>query len=425
MASRTGPEQAVIGTLMIDPSDEITSFIVGYLEADDFADNGMRLIYATILELYKKKQPIDVISVSEFGGHDIAILADVAGTGFIQNCRNYAKMVKTESYRRKAIRQAEGLIRTIAGNVYTSPEEIVDLMNSFVMQAIPSTKREPETMEEVVDMLIDVTETEYNNKKNAMRYGFRDLDANMGGLRPSEMTVVAAGPGTGKTAFMMHVAANVARQHRNVLVFSREMSQIQIAKRVISSVCLIEAEKIRDGRLMSEETYTELVHGAMRVRGLPIFIDSKTQTIEAISNKAMRYKEKGTLDLICIDYFQLLRSAGRQRDRRLELDHISRELKMLALELNIPIILLSQINRETRKTGEQPELHSLRETGALEQDADNVIFIWDPNESDKETQRDTAQLDVEILVKKQRSGRTGKVKMRFDKVHQRFLVPER
>ena len=139
------------------------------------------------------------------------------------------------------------------------------------------------------------------------------------------------------------------------------------------------------------------------------------------------YKEKGILDLLCIDYFQLLNSAGRFRDRRPELEHISRQLKVLNLELEVPIVLLSQLNREGQKDKKEPELYDLRETGALEQDADNVIFLWNnPNNINPGVvQTDQAQVDIEVLVKKQRNGRTGKIKMRFDKAHQRFLSLER
>lgn len=418
------PEQAVIGTMMIDRSDDVTSFILGYLDADDFSDMSLREVFSTMKGMYAKKIPIDLISVCDIGGHDLADMSELAGIGFTQNCRHYAKMVKTESYRHKAVRRAEELIRTMAGTVFTSPDEVVEMMNVGMEKALPALKREPERMDEIIEEVLDVTEREYNDKSRAIRYGFRDLDAITGGLRGSEITIIGAGPGTGKTAFMMHAAANVARQKKNVLVFSREMSRVQVAKRVISNVAMIESEKIRDGRTMSEEQYTEFAQAAMRVRDLPLYIDSKTHTIEAICNKAMRYKEKGILDALCIDYFQLLNSAGRFRDRRPELEHVSRQLKILNLELDVPIVLLSQINRDSRKDNKPPELHDLRETGALEQDADNVVFLWNPS-PDNTTGADQAHTDIEVLIRKQRNGRTGKVKMRFDKVHQRFLSLER
>ena len=411
--------------MMADPNDEVTSYLLEYLDPDDFTDAGHRQVFTVMREMFAKKIPIDVVSVSDNGNFNIVDLGELTGDGYKFNARSYAQAIKTESYRRKAMAKTAEMQKGILRGDFTTPDEIVEYMNNSSFDALPCLARKPETMSEIIDELLDVTESEMSGKMKLLRYNFKELDQNTGGLRPAEITVIAAGPGTGKTAFMMHAVANMARKGGRSLVIMREMHRIQVAKRVIAAVAGVDAESIRDGRTMSQDAYAELARGAARVRGLPITIDSTSYTVEAVCNRAKRMREKGNLDILCVDYFQLLKSSKRFDGRRPELDHISRELKMLTLELDIPLILLSQINRESRKAGVAPELYDLRETGALEQDADNVIFLWDPTEADKTKPRDQIMMPVEVLVRKQRSGRTGKVEMMFDKAHQRFLGMER
>lgn len=417
MDTRIGLERALIGTLIVDPNDEVTSFSMGYLKPDDFFEPAMRELYAAIQTLYNKQIPIDIITVSETSGQDVGILASLVGESIPLNFRHHAETVKAESVRRKAIQHTEELICGLSREFFTKPDEVVDYMNSRLLAGLPKIDKRPEKMGEIVEEMLRVTQQERNDKTPILLTGMHDLDRNIGSLRKSEFTVIAAGPGTGKTAFAMNLALNASKANRPVMLFSREMNRIQVAKRVIANIESVPAEALRDAKAMSDEDIRRMRSGADKSKHLPLRIDDKAVTIQEIFNKCVRMKERGELDIVLIDYFQLLTSSARHESRRHELDYISRQLKLLTLQLEVPVIGLSQLTREGRKTGEAPKLYHLKETGALEQDADNVIFLWDPKE---EANKKESRILVNVIVEKQRNGRTGTVEMWFDKNFQRF-----
>ena len=248
-----------------------------------------------------------------------------------------------------------------------------------------------------------------------------DLDAGTGSLRGSEVTIIAAGPGTGKTAFAMNAAVNVAKTGGKVLLVSREMNRIQCAKRVIANMATVEAELLRDGRNMTEDAWLGMADAISKSRTLDIKINDRISTIQELSNRVRRLREKNEIDLLIVDYLQLLQSSKRHESRRHEVEYVSRQLKVISLDLDIPVIALAQLSREGRRNG-RPKLHDLRESGAIEQDADNVIFLYDPDEEDH---RQANIVPLEIIVAKQRNGRTGMVKVAFHRNYQRFVGYER
>lgn len=421
MDMKIGAERAVIGTLLIDQHKEITPHLFESLEADDFEDIELRKMFAIAAGLYAKNQPIDIITVSDAGGLEIATLAALTDEGFIQNARHHAQTVKTQSTIRKARKLAESIVTGIQGIPFTTPDEVKEYIAAKLVVNGPIHTKRNEFLPDIFGEVMDQLEIDRKNIDKPMMFGMYDLDWNTGGIRKSEVTIVAAGPGIGKTAFAMNIAVNVARTGRTVLLVSREMNRIQVAKRIIANMATIDAEVIRDGRGMNDAAWADLSGILGVVNKMPMFIDDVSTSVQEICNKCRRLKESGGVDLLIVDYMQLLISLGKHESRRQEIEHISRQLKLLSLELELPIIALSQLTREGRKNG-CPKLSDLRESGALEQDADNVIFLYDAAEYDN---RSNPIIPIEIIVAKQRNGRTGTANMRFVKKYQRFVGLER
>lgn len=420
MDTLIGRERAVIGSLLIDSSDGVTSFVMGYLVPSDFSIPELRAIYTTMTASYGKQQPIDIATMMD-AGHDVSLLAELAGEGFVQSCRAHAVAVKTASMLRAVRSKAETLIVEIGRMGFDNPADVLEYANGVMTNDLPKLQTAPEKFDEIVNEVADSLEADRKNERKPMKFGMRDLDSNTGGLRGAEMTIVAAGPGTGKTAFAMCAAVNVAKQGLKVLLVSREMNRIQCAKRVIANLGTVEAEQLRDGRSMTDEAWQGFGQTVGKAARLDIRINDRIATIQELSNRSRRLREKNELDLLILDYLQLLQSSSKHESRRHEVEYVSRQLKLLSLDLGIPIIALSQLSREGRKNG-RPKLHDLRESGAIEQDADNVIFLYDPNE---EENRQAAIIPLEIIIAKQRNGRTGMVRMAFHKTYQRFVGVER
>jgi replicative DNA helicase len=418
---KIGAERAVLGTLLIDRNKEITPHLIETLVADDFEDDQLRKMFSTATALYSKNQPIDIITVSDAGGFDIADMAALTAEGFIQNARYHAQTVKTQSTIRKARKLAESIVTGIQNIPFSNPDEVKEYIAAKLTVTVPVNVKRNEFLPDIIGEVCDNLETDRADKEKPMAFGMRDLDWNTGGIRKSEVTIVAAGPGIGKTAFAMNIAVNVAKSGKTVLLVSREMNRIQVAKRIISNMASIDAEVIRDGRGMNEEAWADLAGILGTVNKMPMFIDDVSTSVQEICNKCRRLKESGGVNLLIIDYLQLLISAGTHESRRHEIEHISRQLKLLSLELELPIIALSQLTREGRKNG-CPKLTDLRESGALEQDADNVVFLYDAAEYDN---RSKPTIPIEVIVAKQRNGRTGTANMVFVKKYQRFVGVER
>jgi len=421
MDMKIGAERAVIGTLLIDRNKEIMPHLFEELEAEDFEDYELRKMFAVAAGLYAKNQPIDIITVSDAGGFEIATLAVLTDEGFVQNARHHAQIVKTQSTIRKSRKLAESIVTGIQSIPFSTPEEVKEYVAAKLVVSVPTHTRRNEFLQDIIGEVCDQLEIDRQNIEKPMMFGMRDLDWNTGGIRKSEVTIVAAGPGIGKTAFAMNIAVNVARTGRTVLLVSREMNRIQVAKRIIANMATIDAEVIRDGRGMNDATWADLAGILGLVNKMPMYIDDVSTSVQEICNKCRRLKESGGVNLLIIDYLQLLVSIGKHESRRQEIEHISRQLKLLSLELELPIIALSQLTREGRRNG-CPKLFDLRESGALEQDADNVIFLYDAAGDDN---RSSPIIPIEVIVAKQRNGRTGTANMMFLKKYQRFTGVER
>jgi replicative DNA helicase len=421
MDMKIGAERVVIGTLLVDAHKEITPHLMETLTAEDFDDPKLKQAFATAAKLYNKNTLIDIIAISDAGGGEIDELAALTDDGFIQNARHHAQIVKTQSTIRKARKLAESIVTGIQSIPFQSPDEVKEYIAAKLVVDVQRTSKRNEKISDIVGEVFDQLDADRLDNDKPMMFGMRDLDWNTGGIRKSEVTIVAAGPGIGKTAFAMNIGVNVAGSGKSVLLVSREMNRIQVAKRIISNLASIDAETIRDGRGMNADVWAEMAGILGTVNKMPMYIDDTSTSVQEICNKCRRLKETGGVNLLIIDYLQLLVSTGSHESRRHEIEHISRQLKLLSLELELPIIALSQLTREGRKNG-CPKLTDLRESGALEQDADNVIFLYDAAEYDN---RSKPVIPIEVIVAKQRNGRTGTANMVFIKKFQRFAGVER
>lgn len=400
---------------------EIVGYCVNALEPDDFYDPKLKQIFKTIKDLWGKNKPVDLISVSA-EGHDMAELAELMAIPVIvHGFKNHVNIIKTLSIKRQATIAAKNIIQELNKKHFDKPNDVIQYIQGKLDLTLPKLEQTPEDMQTIAEEVIDYMEGVATGEIRPIKFGITDLDAFTGGLWNSELTIIAAGPATGKTAFALNIAHNAAKNGFKVEFFSLEMNRIQIGSRLFAQTELIQAEVMRNPQIAWEAASKELAEASEKIAKLPITIDQTSSTIQEIRNKCERKRELGQLDLVIVDYLQLLKSSARHENRRQEIEFISRELKLMSTNLNIPVVALSQLNREGQKTNKTPKLYDLRETGAIEQDADNVIFLHNPNPEETLGQN---LVELEIIIAKQRSGKTGKTTLMFNKNYMKFYGME-
>jgi replicative DNA helicase len=407
-------ERSSIGIILVD--GEARERFLAEIKAEDYTDSGCRSVYQTMLTMANKQEDINIVSVS-LHGYDMASLCEMTTDIIPATYQTYANIILTAAAKRRALSAANNLVTRLNTEVFTSPDDVAAELNS-IGAAIPKSKKQRSTT--IYDAMLELPEQlEQEAAGKNLKYGWRDIDGLSGGLWPGEFSIIAAGPGTGKTAFALNIAENTAKQSGKILFVSLEMSITQLSKRLCSMEG-IESSKMRRPQTLTATDWAGIPGIAERLSNLHITFDG-TKTIQELQNRCTRLRERDNLDLLIIDYLQLMRSATKTESRRHEVEFISRALKLMALELNMPIIALSQLSREGQRTT-GPTLNDLRESGSLEQDADNVVFLFDP----KAKENLSAQwLDISVIAAKQRSGQTGKLTMRFDKRYMKFYDIER
>lgn len=409
-------EQNLISCMLTDK--ESIGFCVTALEPNDFYDTTARFIFKTIKKLWDSNKSIDMISVTA-EGHDMAQIAEYMLNIVPQGYRNHANIVKTLSVKRQGISAAKTIIQELPQKRFENPQEVTHYITGKLDQSLPKLEQTPEDTQTIALEVMDYMENVATGKIKPILYGIRDIDYFTGGLWSAELTILAAGPSTGKTAFALDIAGNAARNGTKVEFFSLEMNRIQVGSRLFAQTRLLNAGTMRNP-IKAWEQGRQLAEASSAVAKLPITIDQTTKTIQELKNKCERKKEMNQLDLVIIDYLQLLESSTRHDSRRHEVEYISRQLKLMSRDLNIPVMVLSQLNREGQKSV-RPRLWDLRETGAIEQDADNVMFLYNPKTD--ETINDIL-VELEVIIAKQRSGRTGKTALKFNKNHMKFYGME-
>jgi replicative DNA helicase len=411
-------EQSILGGLMLD-NDKL-EIIENIIEINDFHRQDHKIIYEAIHILSIKNKPFDVITVSEcllsknklkkIGGFEylIQLIKNTPGTA---NIKAYANIVNEYSILRKLIKAGSNIIETAINSKGKKILEIIDYSEKqiFDISKNKDKKSKIKIISEIFKKTIHQVKTlsESSNNISGISSGFSKVDKLTSGLQKSDLIIIAGRPSMGKTTFAMNIAEhNIMTTNKPVLIFSMEMPSEQIGMRLLSSLTKIELQKIRTGTL-NENEWKQIMLKITTINTKKLFIDdSESLSPIDIRTKARKItKEHGQLGIIIIDYLQLMKIQGINENRTYEISEISRSLKSLAKELNVPLIALSQLNRSLeQRIDKRPIMSDLRESGAIEQDADLIIFIY----RDELYNKDSKYKGIaEIIIGKQRNGPLG------------------
>ena len=418
-------EEAVIGSILINP--EAYYDVAQFLQADDFYIQRNRWIWEAFVDLHNRREPIDFLTVSE-RLDQMGRIAEIGGSAYLSTLINnvptslhaesYGRLVEETAIRRRML-DAASEIAKLAYEQNSSLENVMDQAEKSIFGVSERRlTRDLTSIKEVLEEVYDRIDQLYKHADDTygVPTGFIDLDRLLGGMQPSDFLIIAGRPGTGKTAFMLSAAKNAAQQHKkHVAIFSLEMANEQLITRLIAQETGIDSQRLRMGRLQENEW--ELFTHPMEMFGdTQIFlVNTPGLTPIQLRTKSRRLHLEMNLDLIIVDYLQLMSSGLRIENRVQEVSNISRNLKILARELNVPVLAAAQLSRAIeQRSDKEPQLSDLRESGSLEQDADVVMFITRPELYDQDTLlKNVAQ----IKVAKHRNGPTGSVELVFlDKI---------
>ncbi|MFH1060305.1 MAG: replicative DNA helicase [Pseudomonadota bacterium] len=422
-------EQGVLGGVLAH-GVEVLAGIAATLKPEDFYDRRHGLIFTAMLSLYEKSQPVDEITVMSRLGDEgrleaaggAALLAQLADVILAPaHVDHYAQLVADKALLRQFIEAGHQAIES-AYSHQSDPEMALEEAERAIFAATQQRRMSGLTpLGEVVRGSLELIEKRFKQKGlvGGVPTGFKLLDQHTNGLQPGDLIIVAGRPSMGKTAFALNMAANAALDHQvAAAVFSLEMSKEQLGLRLLSSEARVSASKLRSGFLSHQQDFPALTAAADRLYNAPIYIDDTPAiTVLEMRAKARRLMAERGVGLVLVDYLQLMRGrAGGFDSREQEISDISRSLKALAKELSVPVVALSQLNRkvEDRPGDKRPMLADLRESGAIEQDADVIMFIYRKKAYKKRTDPEEPDDNVaEIIIGKQRNGPTGIVKLAF------------
>ncbi|EKE83654.1 replicative DNA helicase [Idiomarina xiamenensis] len=428
-------EQSVLGGLMLD--NEAWDNVAGRVISDDFYHRAHRQIFRAMSHLAERSQPIDLVTVSEAleasgdldssGG--FAYLGEIAkNTPSAANILAYADIVRERAVVREMIAVANEIAESGFDTQGRNSAELLDIAESKVFKIAEkrvSGSDGPQGIEQILQRTIErievLSNTKNNNGVTGVSTGFKDLDKKTAGLQPSDLIIVAARPSMGKTTFAMNLAENVALgSDKPVLVFSLEMPAEQLMMRMLASLSRVDQTRIRTGQL-EEEDWARIasVMGMLNDKNNMYIDDASGLTPTEVRSRARRIaREHGGLSMIMIDYLQLMTVPGMSENRTLEIAEISRSLKSLAKELQVPVVALSQLNRSLEQRADKRPVNSdLRESGSIEQDADVIMFIY----RDEVYHQDSANKGIaEIIIGKQRNGPIGSIELKFHGQLSRF-----
>lgn len=426
-------ERAVLGALMLE--GEAFAEIVGILKPNSFYGGGHGKIFTVISEMYNKDEPIDILTVTnalkkknelESVGGRVYIASLTESVAGAHNIEYHAKIVAQKYLQRELIRVATDIQK----KAFNSSNDVSELLNYSEREIFNISEGSIKKDVLPVNIILDeaLKQIEANAKKkdgiSGVASGFFHLDQITNGWQNSDLIIVAARPSMGKTAFVLSMTRSISIEHQiPVAFFSLEMSSVQLVNRLIAGECEINANKLRSGNLEDWE-WQKLEQRLKNLRESKLFIDDTAAiSVSELRGKCRRLVHEHKIELIIIDYLQLM-TAGQQASREQEVAMISQSLKALAKELNVPIIALSQLNRavETRSGNKRPQLSDLRESGAIEQDADIVMFIHRPEYYKIETLSDgtDAAGKAEIIIAKHRNGAIGDVVLNFEPRYAKF-----
>jgi replicative DNA helicase len=426
-------EASVLGAMLIEK--EAVPKAIEMLSTESFYLKEHKLIFEAMVSLFESGEPIDTVTLYE-ELKKREQLDEVGGAVYISKLSQNISSAANIEYHAKIILEKEilrGLISSshqIAQAAYAGTEDAFDILDEAERKIFEITeshlKKSFLGMDRAVRDALEYIEAIHSksNKRFSVPTGFYELDDILGGFQKSDLVIIAARPSMGKTAFALSLARNAAVDHKvPVGIFSLEMSTMQLIIRMLCAEGRLNAHLVRTGKLPSSEG-VKLSKNAHRLINSPIYVDdTPAQSILEIRAKARRLKVEKNIGIIFIDYLQLMQGPAKAESREREISHISRSLKSLAKELNIPVVALAQLNRmvETR-TDKRPQLSDLRESGSIEQDADVVIFLNRPEYYGimKDENGNSLEGVAEVIIGKQRNGPTGDIRMAFIKEYARF-----
>ncbi|MCM1507655.1 MAG: replicative DNA helicase [Ruminococcus flavefaciens] len=424
-------EQSVIGAVIANPS--VIPEVIETVKPDYFYSEQHKAIFSVIIRMYTGGHPPDIVTILneieklnifESSAEGRRYLAEIANTlPSTANVSSYCRIVAEKYLIRNLAKVAGNIIESIRSGendsqvlLDSAEQQIYDIRQGREIKGLTPIS---EAVTEAYDRLGKISGPD-KEKYIGARTGYSLLDNIISGLNKSDLIIIAARPAMGKTAFAMNIAVNVAkRTEKDVVTFNLEMSSEQLALRMLSTESCVDSNRLRNGRISGEE-WVNLATGAGYLSTLPMYIDDTASiSVQQIKAKLRRVKNLG---LVIIDYLQLITSSSRYDNRAIEVSEITRQLKIMAKELNVPVILLSQLSRSVEsRTDKRPMLSDLRESGSIEQDADIVLFLYRDAYYNKES---TKQNISECIVAKNRHGETGTVELIWDGRYTRFSNPD-
>lgn len=426
-------EQSVIGSMIMDKDAIVTASEM--VTGDDFYEQRYSVLFDAMIELFNEGKPVDLITLSnKLKEKDVP--PEICSLEFIRdlitavptsaNVRHYATIVKEKSILRQLIKVTEG----ITNQCYLDKDKVETIMEETEKKVFDILQKRNSgdfvSIKDIVFQSLESIESAAKNKGSVtgVATGFYDLDYKTAGLQPSDLILIAARPSMGKTAFVLNIAEYVAlRSNVTTAIFSLEMSKDQLVKRILSMHSKVDSQAIRSGDL-SDEDWLKLVESARTIGNSNLIIDDTSSiSISELRSKCRKFKLEQNLGLVIIDYLQLMSGSKKSESRQQEISEISRSLKALAREINAPVVALSQLSRAVeQRPDKRPMLSDLRESGAIEQDADVVMFIY----RDDYYNHDSEDAGIsEIIIGKQRNGPTGTVKLAWLSQYTKFANLER
>lgn len=426
-------EQSVIGSMIMD-KDAIAA-AAELVTGEDFYEQRFGVLFDAILELYNEGKPVDLITLQN-KLKELEVPEELSSLEFFRdiiasvptsaNVRYYAGIVKEKSTLRQLIKVSE----SIANECYLDKEKLENIMEDSEKKMFDILQKRNTGdfvgIRDIVFQSLESIEAAARNKGSVtgVATGFYDLDYKTAGLQPSDLILIAARPSMGKTAFVLNIAEHVVlKGNTTTAIFSLEMSKDQLVKRIMSMHSKVNSQSIRTGEL-SDEDWIKLVESARAIGNSNLIIDDTSSiSVGELRSKCRKFKLEYNLGLIIIDYLQLMTGSKKNDSRQQEISEISRSLKGIARELNVPVIALSQLSRAVeQRPDKRPMLSDLRESGAIEQDADIVMFIY----RDDYYNHDSEEAGIsEIIIGKQRNGPTGTVKLAWQSQYTKFANLER
>lgn len=422
-------EQSIIGSMIMDR--EAIGIALEHIDQHDFYHPDLKIVFNSIVELHNRNNPVDLVTLQDQLKKDES-LDRIGGVEYLSklalsvptsaHIKNYASIVKEKSVLRRLIKTGQDIVT----DSYESKDELETILGAAeekIFNIMQNRKTEEfSSIGDLINPTLNMIVSAHDNGDavTGISSGFIDLDTKTAGLQRADLVLVAARPSMGKTAFALNVAQHAAVKGRySVAIFSLEMSKEQLVNRMLCSESMVDAQKVRTGSLEDDE-WSNLLSGAAILNDSRIFIDDTPGiTVAEMKAKCRKLKLEKGLDMILIDYIQLMSGSGNGESRQQEVSEISRALKGLAREMQSPVIALSQLSRACEaRADHRPMLSDLRESGAIEQDADVVMFLYRDEYYDKESE---AKGMAELIIAKQRNGPTGTVELAWFGQYTKFM----